>query len=335
MKSEKQLFDVNIEMLKKTKEKGWCLCEFQKREDNICPCSEFLKDKHECKCGVFKKINLKDYLYEVYIQNQKPSTEIHLGVNPKTIRRWLKKFDIPTRNKSQAARLLAKNPEYISKKSKTMMGKTHTEDTKNKISLNNTKEKIIINCLNCKNNFFVTPAFKNAKFCCITCFHEYKRITKECVMCGNLFETTKTSNQICCSRKCASNMPNEKNRRKVLTSKMISEGTIAKKRTIPEKIMNQILHSLNMNFIEQKHFGTFTVDFFIPSKKLVIFCDGDYWHANPKFYTKFDKNQQKKKRLDLEHNKTLRKEGYKYLRFWEDDVKNNKNYVINKIKEVK
>lgn len=43
-------FDVNLDLLKKAKEKGHCLCDLEAG----CPCDEFL-EKGMCQCGVFKK----------------------------------------------------------------------------------------------------------------------------------------------------------------------------------------------------------------------------------------------------------------------------------------
>lgn len=47
-------FKINFEMLRKAKEKGFCLCEIKKLSDNsnVCPCEEFLNNQ-KCKCGVF------------------------------------------------------------------------------------------------------------------------------------------------------------------------------------------------------------------------------------------------------------------------------------------
>lgn len=51
-----KLYSVNLDLLKKTKEKGFCLCEVKKNEDNsnVCPCNDFLK-KGNCKCGVYRR----------------------------------------------------------------------------------------------------------------------------------------------------------------------------------------------------------------------------------------------------------------------------------------
>jgi hypothetical protein len=50
-------YTINKDLLKKCKEKGFCVCEAFKAEDNsnVCPCETFLQ-KGECKCPVFVKI---------------------------------------------------------------------------------------------------------------------------------------------------------------------------------------------------------------------------------------------------------------------------------------
>lgn len=46
-----------------------------------------------------------------------------------------------------------------------------------------------------------------------------------------------------------------------------------------EVIVAKYLTSLNVEYIEQKQFGFYTVDFFIPKFNLIIECQGDYWHS--------------------------------------------------------
>jgi len=52
----KMKFKVNMIILKKAKERGFCPCEVNKLPDdsNVCPCENFL-NTHICKCGVYKK----------------------------------------------------------------------------------------------------------------------------------------------------------------------------------------------------------------------------------------------------------------------------------------
>ena len=49
------MYKINFKLLRKAKERGFCLCELNKNDENICPCEDFLS-KHICRCGVFTKI---------------------------------------------------------------------------------------------------------------------------------------------------------------------------------------------------------------------------------------------------------------------------------------
>jgi len=74
-------------------------------------------------------------------------------------------------------------------------------------------------------------------------------------------------------------------------------------------------------------------------KKIIIFVDGCFWHGCPKcghvpktnnsyWGAKLDRN----KARDKKNNRILRKEGYKVLRFWEHDIKNNLAKCITLLK---
>jgi len=49
-------YDINEVLFKKVMDKGYCLCDLVKFEDdsNVCPCKSFLETKL-CKCTVFTK----------------------------------------------------------------------------------------------------------------------------------------------------------------------------------------------------------------------------------------------------------------------------------------
>ena len=77
----------------------------------------------------------------------------------------------------------------------------------------------------------------------------------------------------------------------------------------------------------------FVCDLAIPTYKIAIECDGDYWHANPKFYdhNKLDKSQIKKIQTDKFKEKYLIKKGWKLFRFYEADIKANIKGCVDEI----
>lgn len=78
-------------------------------------------------------------------------------------------------------------------------------------------------------------------------------------------------------------------------------------------------------------------DFSIPSKKIAIFCDGDFWHGhnyhnkkNPrrKFWRdKIEGNMARDRRI----SRKLRRDDWSVLRFWEHDIENNPKKCIGRI----
>lgn len=59
------------------------------------------------------------------------------------------------------------------------------------------------------------------------------------------------------------------------------------------------------------------------SKKIAIFVDGNYWHNYPNL-----------RQWDKCVNTCLINKGWKVLRFWESDIKNNSEVIINDLKSV-
>lgn len=79
-------------------------------------------------------------------------------------------------------------------------------------------------------------------------------------------------------------------------------------------------------------------DFALPQKKIVIFCDGDFWHGY-KFHEKKKpaKKYWKEKisnniKRDRRITRSLRYRGWSVLRFWEHDIEARPEFCINKIK---
>ena len=79
-------------------------------------------------------------------------------------------------------------------------------------------------------------------------------------------------------------------------------------------------------------------DFIHKRKKIVIFCDGDFWHGY-----KYDKKKKPAKkfwrdkiennmRRDQRYTRRLRSDGWSVLRFWEHDIEKNPDRCLRRIK---
>ena len=105
----------------------------------------------------------------------------------------------------------------------------------------------------------------------------------------------------------------------------------------PERFLQQLLRDLKIKFVKHKPILG-QPDIFI-EPNFCIFVDGDYWHANPRFY---GKNQlvsfpgkkiraKTKWKKDADITKRLKNDGYKIMRFWEFDIFNYPEKCIEKI----
>jgi very-short-patch-repair endonuclease len=76
-------------------------------------------------------------------------------------------------------------------------------------------------------------------------------------------------------------------------------------------------------------------DFKISGKKILIEVDGDFWHCNPN--TKFSEPVYEAQKGNLRQDKIKEQwcvnNGYKLLRFWELDINNKPEEVINELKK--
>ena len=108
--------------------------------------------------------------------------------------------------------------------------------------------------------------------------------------------------------------------------------------TSPERAVFTELRKQNVYF--QRHYRKVlgTPDIAVPSRKLAVFIDGDFWHGfrypawkgrlkNSFWRKKIERNR---KRDRLYHGK-LRKMGWKVLRVWEHQLKNDFTETIDKI----
>lgn len=79
-------------------------------------------------------------------------------------------------------------------------------------------------------------------------------------------------------------------------------------------------------------------DFVLKRKKIIIFCDGDFWHG----YRYYEKKRLGKKfwrdkietnmKRDQRYARKLRRDGWSVLRFWEHDIEKNPDKCMRRIK---
>lgn len=104
-------------------------------------------------------------------------------------------------------------------------------------------------------------------------------------------------------RKCQ--LPEERARRSATMIRLMTTGKIKKFNTKPELAMKEILEFWGIKYEFQKVIKGIIVDFYIPSKKWVIFVDGEYWHNYPHGTEK-----------DRRQDKILWDSGYVVKRYW-------------------
>lgn len=101
-----------------------------------------------------------------------------------------------------------------------------------------------------------------------------------------------------------------------------------------ETMMQRELTDRGINFVT--HYPIFDIcqpDIVIPDKKLVIQCDGDWWHANPKFHDRDSLSAIQKNNIkrDAFQDGILTQAGWHIMRFWESDIENSLSRCVDKI----
>jgi len=113
----------------------------------------------------------------------------------------------------------------------------------------------------------------------------------------------------------------QKIREKVIN--YIKSDKFKNKNTKIELKIKKLLDELKISYIHQYSFkDKFVCDFGIPYKKLIIECDGIYWH-----------NRKDTKKKDKAKDIYIQTCGWKILRLNENEIHNNINLCSNKIME--
>jgi len=110
-----------------------------------------------------------------------------------------------------------------------------------------------------------------------------------------------------------------------------------KKDTYIEVLMQNELRRREISFeMHNVLFKRFQPDFVFHENKLAVFCDGDFWHVNPEWIKRENKDRLTEPQIfnikrDETHNLILEENNWKYLRFWESDIKRNVKKCVDQV----
>jgi very-short-patch-repair endonuclease len=158
---------------------------------------------------------------------------------------------------------------------------------------------VLIKCLYCEEERYVKHAKAkegNGKFCGSSCAMLYR------------IATTDVMDKV--NHAAAEWRSTPEGKSTMSQNGVKSALSMAGKRTSIEIKMADELAKRGIEYTEQYNLGDkFLLDFFLPEYKIVIECDGDYWHRIPKNV-----------RRDKAKNAYIKACGYSLYRFWESEI---------------
>ena len=103
---------------------------------------------------------------------------------------------------------------------------------------------------------------------------------------------------------------------------------------LEHKFASEYLDKLGVKYewqFEAKSSGRF-YDFCIPGARLLIECDGDYYHGYDKKFQDMSPMQKHNAMVDSIKDKWAHLNGYRLIRIWEHDINNNSDAVFEALK---
>lgn len=184
-------------------------------------------------------------------------------------------------------------------------------------------------CAHCGGGFYV-PASRVTKgegeFCSLACHNTNQGRGKTehvCKMCGETFRWSPSRvasgnyNPTYCSLPCRDADPARRERLVEMNAMQQSGRT-----TRAEVNGYALLDALGVDYLRQETFaGKFIPDATIPSARLVVQFDGDYWHDRKG--TSTETRIRRRVRLDQSQDAYIRACGWDVLRLWETDLRDD------------
>ena len=166
----------------------------------------------------------------------------------------------------------------------------------------------------------------------------YNRINYKCDYCNNEIKIMPCENNLFkyhfCSDECRKQWYSktfsqneewkEESRKRAVK---ILETNFNNTNTKPQIIINEILDSMNVEYVNEKGFVYYAVDNYLNQQNLIIEVMGDFWHASPIKYDYDNLRDIQKKRIPKDkakHTFIKNKYGIEILYLWESDILNNK-----------
>lgn len=162
--------------------------------------------------------------------------------------------------------------------------------------------RVALTCQTCAATYFRDASRAvRSRYCSATCQAAGRRtgrttVALTCEECGQSYQkqVSAAARSRFCSRSC----------RTIWVVKHSS-----KRGTSIERAVAALLDADSVVYEPQKHIGVYLCDFYIPSARLVIECDGTYWHSKAEQVFK-----------DVRRDAWLKSHGYQVLRLSEDKI---------------
>lgn len=306
-----------------------------KSNTNITDKSEikFLYIKHN-----FPDICHLDILKNLYVDklNSLPDLKSKFGIDFKSLLFLLKYFNIPTRGISESSAKIS-----VFKYTKTCLDKYGVKNTFVKGSVGYYKK-----IETCKNKYGVENPFeiesiKEKIFSDKLWIEKYGLTRKELIskngkkVWSSLTDEQKTN---WLDKSIRSNKCFEKHK--------IKGYNVSKLETRIQECFNTLLVKYEPQFVIKIGKKYKFYDFLIKNTNIIFEIQGDYWHANPKYYTENSiinyvggkKSASDVWNKDIEKKEFANSKGYDIIYLWEDEIKNLTNIeleilIIKKIEE--
>lgn len=104
---------------------------------------------------------------------------------------------------------------------------------------------------------------------------------------------------------------------------------------LEKKFAKEFLEKLGIRYEEQfeaKDIKRF-YDFFLPDYRVLLECDGDFYHSYGKVYEEMNPMQKRNARVDEIKNEWAALHGYPLIRIWEHDINENPQKVLDMLRE--